>query len=238
MDQFEKLLAGVDREDVYRARLRKDLGMYYRDIVWPLMEPGREYLGNWHIDCIAEHLHAVSLGHIRRLIINVPPRTGKTNLVSLTWPCWTWTWKPEARFIFVSYSSPLSIEANVKRRNILTSDLHTRLFPEIALSEDRNLKEDFANTRTGHMIATSVGGTVTGRGGDILVIDDPINPEQAHSKAERDGANRFIDQTLSTRLDDKKKGAIVLIQQRVHVEDCTAHLKEHGFIDACVRVAA
>lgn len=231
------LLGGVDKDEVYRARLRRSLPLYYEQCVWPILEPGREYLPNWHIDCIAEHLAAVSKGEIRRLVVNVPPRYGKTSLISLAWPCWTWTWKPNARWIFVSYSSPLSIEMNVKRRSIVTNDKHMELFPHLVLSEDRNLKEDFANTATGHMIATSVGGTVIGRGGDVIVLDDPLNAEQAHSKAERETANRFIDQTLSTRLDDKRNGAIVLVMQRLHIEDPTAHLMEQGFVDAFKRAA-
>lgn len=192
---------------------------------WPIIEPARAFIPNWHIDMIGEYLTAVDLGQIKRLIINLPPRFGKSNLVSVLWPAWSWTERPETRWVFASYAASLSTKLSVDRRLVIASDWYQERWGGMfALSEDQNQKTEFSNTDRGTMIATSVGGAITGKGGDRIVIDDLLNPQDAESKAAREGANDFYARTLSTRLNDPKTGAIVVVMQRLHKHDLTGHI--------------
>jgi len=200
------------------------LGDYIRE-AWKIVEPGKEFLPNWHIDYIAEHLEAVTAGQIRRLLINMPPRYGKSFITSVAWPTWEWTTRPNLRYIFASYASSLSIKHNLDKRDIVKSDWYQKNWGALVkLAKDQDQKTEFKNTARGFMFATSTGGTVTGRGGDRIVPDDLINPEEAASRVARKAACAFYDRTLSTRLDDKKHGAIVAVEQRLGGNDLTAHL--------------
>lgn len=206
----------------------KSLSRFVID-AWEVLEPKNAYLHNWHIGLITEHLEAVSRGEQKRLIINIPPRYMKSLCVSVMWPVWSWIARPESRWIFASYSQSLATKHSVDRRQLIQSPYYQNRWGKLfSLTDDQNLKTEFMNTRRGHMIATSVGGTATGKGGDIIVVDDPHNPLEASSDVLRRKAIDFFDQTLTTRLDNKKDGAIVVVMQRLHEEDLTGHLLEQG----------
>ena len=165
-------------------------------------------------------LRPLVAGEIRRLLINVCPRSGKSILVSILTPCWLWIKYPAARLVFASYSAALSIDLSVKRRGVLQSPWYqSRWGSRVTMAPDQNLKSEFANTASGRMIATSVDGSVTGRGGSYIFCDDLINPQMAESDAERTTAVRWFDETLGSRLDDKKTGRVVVIEQRMHQDD-------------------
>ena len=196
---------------------------------WPILEPKNQYVHNWHIDLITEHLEAVSQGQIKRLIVNIPPRYMKSLCVSVMWPVWCWIKNPEMRWIFSSYSQSLSTKHSVDRRQLIQSEwFQKRWQSRFVLAEDQNQKTEFLNNKRGHMVSTSVGGTVTGKGADIIVVDDPHNPLEASSEVLRKKAIEFFDQTLTTRLDNKKDGSIVVVMQRLHEEDLTGHLTEQN----------
>jgi predicted phage terminase large subunit-like protein len=196
---------------------------------WFVLEPKTPFLGNWHIDLLAEYLEAVADGEITRLIINIPPRYGKSLLATIFLPCWVWQRNPAERFMFASYSAALSTKHSVDRRALIQSPWYQSRWGSIVkLADDLNQKTEFANTQRGHMIATSVGASATGRGGNFLLVDDLINPQQANSDIEREGAIRWSDETYSTRLDDKRAGRIVVIEQRTHEADLTGHLLAQG----------
>src|SRR5687768_6994589 len=118
-------LLGTDPRAVERLaeveRCRRSLSAFVR-AAWPVLEPGTEYLHNWHIDLIAEHLEAVTRGKVTRLVINMPPRYMKSLMVSVLWPTWEWTLKPATRWMFVSYSKELSTKHSVDRRQVIESD--------------------------------------------------------------------------------------------------------------------
>jgi predicted phage terminase large subunit-like protein len=201
---------------------------------WPIIEPARTFVPNWHIDLMAEYLTAVDLGQIKRLMINVPPRTGKSTIVSVLWPAWSWTERPWTRWVFASYAATLSTKLSIDRRAVIESGWYQdRWGTMFALAGDQNQKTEFSNTDRGTMITTSVGGSITGKGGDRIIMDDLINPDDAESKAARKAANEFYGKTLSTRLDEPKTGAIVGVMQRLHKNDLTGHiideLKEQGW---------
>src|SRR5260370_23591684 len=131
--------------------------------------------------------------------------------------------------MFASYSEVLSTKHSVERRALIQSPWYqSRWSSVVKLADDSNLKTEFSNTARGHQIATSVGASATGRGGNFLLADDLINPDQANSDAERKGAIRWFDETYSTRMDDKRAGRIVVIEHRTHAADLTAHLMHKG----------
>jgi predicted phage terminase large subunit-like protein len=197
---------------------------------WPILEPTVPFVPNWHIDYIAEHLEAVTAGEITRLLINVPPRSMKSILVSVLWPAWEWLQLPGGRWIFVSYSDALASKHSLDRRTVIQSDWYqARWGSRIELAADQNVKSEFQNTHRGVMVATSVGASVTGKGGSRIVVDDPHNPMQADSDVQRESAITFFNNTLSTRLDDKRTGAIVVVMQRLHERDLAATCLDLGY---------
>jgi predicted phage terminase large subunit-like protein len=205
----------------------KHLAPFIRQ-AWPIIEPGREYLHNWHIDLISEYLEATLTGDITRLVINMPPRYMKSIACTVMFPCWAWTRDPALRFITLSYSEKLSVKHSVDRRNIIESDWYRASWPKVKLAADQNMKAEFKNTKQGVMFATSVGGTVLGKGGDFIILDDPLSSDDAESETERDNTIRFITNTLFSRLDDPKTGRIICVMQRLHEDDPSGHFIKQG----------
>lgn len=197
----------------------------YVRLCWSVIEPQTKYLDNWHIELICEYLELVTSGKIKRLIINIPPRYMKSSLISIFWPTWSWTRDPHLRFLFASYADELALKHNTDRRTILNSQWYKGQWGDkVKLAGDQNQKGFFQNTIRGHMLATSVGGGSTGFGGNVIVLDDPLNPKMALSDTVRNTTNQWIGNTISTRLDDKRNGAIVVIMQRLHHDDVTGYL--------------
>ena len=212
--QIQNALLKIDAEKSLRAFVEQ---------AWPILEPDVPFVPNWHIDYIVEHLEAVTAGEITRLLINVPPRYMKSILVSVLWPAWEWLRQPGGRWIFVSYADALASKHSLDRRTIIQSPWYQdRWGDRVQLASDQNVKSEFQNTRRGVMVATSIGASITGKGGSRIVVDDPHNPAQAESDVQREFALTFFCSTLSTRLDDKKTGAIVLVGQRLHERDLSA----------------
>ncbi len=192
------------------------------------VNPGGRYSHNWHIAAIAEYLHAAARGEITRLIINLPPRMLKSTMVSVAWPAWLLAQNPRQRIMVASYAQQLATKHSVDCRLVMQSNWYQRIFPETKLSADQNEKDRFATTQRGQRLAVSVGGAAVGEGGNVLIVDDPLNPLQATSPTQRDAANAWFDHTFASRLDDKKKGAIVLVMQRLHPEDLSGYLLAKG----------
>jgi predicted phage terminase large subunit-like protein len=212
----------------------------YVEQAWPILEPTTPFLGNWHINLIVEHLEAVTAGQKTRLLINVPPRYMKSLLVSVLWPTWEWITYPSRRWIFTSYSDTLSLKHSLDRRTLLQSDWYqARWGTLVHLADAHNVKGEFSNTARGTMIATSIGGSITGKGGDRIVIDDPHHPIQAESDVQREASLEYFRRTLSTRLDDKKRGAMVVVMQRLHEGDLSAFCLDGGdYTHICLPVEA
>ena len=209
------------------AVLRQDFSSFIGK-VFHTINPGAEYQANWHIELIADYLEAVRAGEIKRLIINMPPRALKSVCVNVAWPAWLLAQQPYTRIMAASYSSVLSIKHSLDCRLVVNSDWYKKLFPSTILSRKHNQKSKFLTTENGFRFATSVGGSATGEGGDVLIIDDPHNPTQINSLKIRNRAIEWFEQTFVTRLNDKNKGAIVLVMQRLHADDLSAHLLSSG----------
>lgn len=190
--------------------------------------PGTEYLHNWHIDLIAEYLKACENGQIKRLIINIPPRYMKSLSVSVAWPAWLLGHNPARRIIAASYSQNLSLKHAIDSRLVMNSKWYKKIFPDTKFTKDQNEKEKFITSERGYRIATSVGGSITGEGGNFLIVDDPHNPSDIFSDNIRGQTNQWFDQVFSSRLDDKKKGVFVVVMQRLHQDDLTGHLLQRN----------
>ena len=196
---------------------------------WHVVEPSIPFVPGWHIDAIIDHLEAVSHGDIRRLLINVPPRHMKSLLVSVFWPVWEWIQFPGRKWLFSSYGAQLSIRDSVKCRRLIESPwFQERWSDRFSLTGDQNTKGRFENDRSGYRLATSVGGSITGEGGDRIVVDDPHNVQEAESDGVRTGTLEWFDVVLSTRVNDPKTSAQVVVMQRCHQLDVAGHLIEQG----------
>lgn len=214
----------AELEDELYLRLKAQSSLHdFVKLFWPEIEGGRKFLDNWHIQAICEHLEALAKGQIQNLLINIPPRCSKTNLVSVMWPAWVWTTKPETQFLLASYSIDISRTSTVKTRRIISSELY-QLTWGVSIQADQNTKTRFDNTETGHYIASSVGGSLTGLGGDFLIADDLNNAAEAQSEVIRKSTNDWWSSVWSTRLNNPENGGRVLIQQRLHESDVSGHV--------------
>jgi predicted phage terminase large subunit-like protein len=206
----------------YVAVLRSDLGLFAERCFLEL-NPQAVFLPNWHIQVIAAKLAAVHAGKIRRLIINLPPRHLKSLLASIAFPAWCLGHDPSAQILCVSYAQDLADKLARDCRSIMMGPWFRRIFPT-RLAPHRHAVQEFITTRQGYRLATSTGGVLTGRGADLIMIDDPLKPEEALSKARRDATNDWYANTLYSRLNDKCRGGIVIIMQRLHEDDLVGHV--------------
>lgn len=196
---------------------------------WHVVEPATPYLHNWHIDAICDHLQAVSDGHIKLLLINMPPRCMKSLCVSVFWPMWEWTTRPHTRWMYSSYALSLAIRDSLKCRRLIESEWYQRNWGQVfTLAKDQNLKSRFENDKRGYRLAVSVGSAATGEGGDRIVCDDPHNVVDAESEVIRTSTLDWWDQTMSSRLNNPRTGAKVIVMQRVHAEDLSGHVLQQG----------
>jgi len=216
------------------AEIDESVKMIIRDdfrsfvpIAWDIVLPGRTYKHGWHIDCICDHLQAVAEGHLKRLLINIPPRHMKSLLVSIMYPAWRWLGDPSHRFIGTSYSMTNSLQFNTDSRliiehenyrNLILPDEETGLIWKMKM--DQNAKGMFENTANGRRFATSVGGALTGQGADTFMIDDPHNVQDV-TPTTLEAVKNWYQQAVPSRLNDPKTGSKIIIQQRVHEEDLT-----------------
>lgn len=217
----------TDRARLLRALLREDLYAFLERSFLEL-EPGTAFSPNWHYQHLCHKLMQVSRGEVKRLIINVPPRSGKSLLASVAWPMFVMGYDPTRRLMCVSHTEALAREFSINRRTLAQSSWYRRLFPEMQLNSPRPRDLELRTTQHGYVYAAGVGGAVLGRGADLIIVDDPIKALAALSKAERRRVAEFYDNTLVTRLNDKIHGAIVIVMQRLHEEDLVGHVLERG----------
>jgi predicted phage terminase large subunit-like protein len=183
---------------------------------------------NWHIDYLCDELQIMAERVFNRedklydLIINISPGSTKSTIVSVMFPVWCWVRDATIRSICASYAFPLSLHLAMQSRNILMSDKFQTLFPQIALEQAS--KGWMITTDGGQRVSTSTGGSVTGMHGHFLIVDDPINPQEAASAAQLQTTNDWVDQTLMTRKIDKRVTPLIVIMQRLNQNDTTGHL--------------
>ena len=182
---------------------------------------------SWHIRAIAHQLERLNTGEIQRLLITMPPRSLKSICVSVAFPASSSATIPPS----ASCASPtLKIWRKIRTRHARRhgDQLVSATFPATRISKHKSADLDFETTRRGGRLATSVGGTLTGRGGSLIIIDDPQKPADATSEKRRAATRDWFRNTLSSRLDDPRNDAIVVVMQRLHVDDLAGHLIESG----------
>jgi predicted phage terminase large subunit-like protein len=208
----------------YRALVRRDLCAFIECCFYEL-NPTTKFLPNWHIEVLASALDACRRGEITRLIINQPPRSLKSHCASVAFVAFLLGHDPGARIICASYAQELANKHAMDCRTILASTWYQALFPHTRLSSERQAIQEFMTTRQGVRLSTSVGGVLTGRGADIIIIDDPLKPDEALSDTQRKAVNDWFDHTLYSRLNNKRTGCIILIMQRLHEDDLVGHVR-------------
>jgi predicted phage terminase large subunit-like protein len=208
------------KTETYAKILANDLSFFTRK-VFKTINPNTPYIHNWHIDYLAS---IIADPENRRLIVNVPPRSMKSTLITIAFPAWLLARNPSQTIICASYADNLARKHSIECRQVVQSDWYRACFPHIQLSDVSNTTKVFTTTRQGSRTATSTGGTLTGLGADIIICDDILNGIDAQSQTYREGANTWFEQQLQTRLNDKVNGRIIVIGQRLHTDDITGFL--------------
>jgi predicted phage terminase large subunit-like protein len=211
-------------EAVYAALLREDFYTYFKK-VFATLNRGVELQESWHLRVMAYELEGVARGRTRRLILNLPPRSLKSIAASVALVTWYLGHNPSAEVICASYGQDLSIKFAQDRRAIMQTAWYQAIFPT-RISASKSAAADFRTIQGGSCLATSVSGPMTGRGADLVVIDDPAKPDEMLSEVQRDGVNRWVYSTVHSRLNKKDAAGIVLTMQRLHVMDLTGYLAQ------------
>ena len=210
---------------VLQAVLRTGLRFFVRK-VFATVSPGETYLHNWHVDAICHQLMRVHSGESRRLLISQPPRSLKSICVSVAYVAWLLGHDPTRRVIVASYSGDFAAELHRQFRMVIAAEWYAALFPGLRLAKETGL--ELVTSQGGSRYATSVGGTLTGRGADLIIVDDPLNANELHSELARKRVIDWYGGALVSRLNDKQTGAIIAVMQRLHEDDLAGHLLRHG----------
>lgn len=181
---------------------------------------------NWHIDAEVTFAEHMAEGEFRFGMVNIPPRSLKSEIFSVILPAYLLARDPGCKIICVSYSQPLAEKFGAATLRIMESGWYRRVFPKSVLS--KKSAAELRTTRGGTRYATSIGGAATGRGGDVIIVDDPLKAGDAESDAIRNSTNEWISSTLFTRLDDKRAGRMIMVAQRLHQDDPCGHMLEAG----------
>jgi predicted phage terminase large subunit-like protein len=210
-------------QQIFRAILATDFRAFV-EYVFGVLRPGTPFKPNWHIDAMAHKVSQVATGEVKRLTITVPPRHLKSIIASVALPAWYLGHNPSERVVCVSYSAELAKTHANDFRRVITDPVYQAVFPKMVLAKDTD--SEIQTTLRGRRYATSIGGTLTGRGGNLIIIDDPLKPSDAVSDVSRQRVIDWYGNTLSTRADDKQSARTVVVMQRIHVEDLVGHLLE------------
>jgi predicted phage terminase large subunit-like protein len=212
---------------VLDAALRNDFRSFARK-AFSVVSPDQPFRPNWHFDAIAHALELCVQGKTKRLLITLPPRSGKSILCSIALPAFILGQDPTQRIICASYAQELAAKFGRDTRAVMQTPWYQRVFPETRLSPEKQTETELMTTARGVRFSTSVGGGLTGRGGNFIIVDDAMKPDDAVSDAKRAQAVDWFDATLNSRLDDKVKGVIIVVMQRLQVEDLAGHVLAKG----------
>lgn len=209
----------------YEFFLRRDLMGFIERSFYEL-NPQTRFYDSPHIEVMAAKLEQVRQGKIKRLIVNMPPRALKSHAVSVCFAAWLLGHHPTMQIICASYGQDLSDKHARDCRTLMGSTFYRRLFPKTRLSAEKQSVNEFMTTEQGFRMSTSVGGVLTGRGADVIILDDPLKPEDALSETRRTSVNDWFSNTLLSRLNSKQNGVIIIVMQRLHQDDLVGHVLE------------
>ncbi len=208
---------------ILAAAIRTDFLTFLRKVFAEIC-PGEPFLMNWHIDTICHEIELAIAGPDHRLIINMPPRSLKSIIVSVALPAWLLGHDPAMRIICVSYTDDLARKFARDFNRVVAAAWYRKVFPATAAKPGKISESEFVTGKNGFRLATSIGGTLTGRGGHVIIIDDPMKANDAESETERNRTNSWFNNTASSRLDNQATGIIIVAMQRLHQNDLTGHL--------------
>lgn len=201
----------------------------YMNLMHSEVEPAQPFEMFRHTRVLAHALERVARGETMRLLVAVPPRFGKSLVSSIALPTWLLGLDPSLRVICASYGDELARDFAAKSRLAMQSPVYAQLFPHTRLAPDGTAAHRLTTTRGGYRFSTSVSGTLTGKGADIIVVDDPLKAKDAvFSQAARDEAYNWINGTLASRFDKPAESRMVVVAQRLHTDDLTARLRDDG----------
>ncbi len=213
----------VGSPDILAAAVLRNDFYSFVQAAMPIVASQQKLLPNWHIEKMTYDLSRVLSGETKRLIITVPPRSLKSICASVALPAFALGHDPTRRFICVSYAQTLAEKHANDCRALMQSPMYRRVF-RTRIGSSKDTQQEFATTAGGYRLATSVGGTLTGRGGNFIILDDPLKPQDAYSESARSSLTQWYCNTLLSRLDNKAEDAIVVVMQRLHVDDFVAYL--------------
>lgn len=203
---------------------------------WPIVVPSEPFQDNWHVDAICEHLEWLTAKQFWSLLINIPPRFGKSLLVSVMFPAWLWIRDATIRHVSSSYAQQLSTRDSLATRRLIESGWYQERWGDrFYLTSDQNEKTKFENNRKGFRLATSVGGVATGEGGDLITVDDPHNVNEIESETVRQGVLTWWNVTMPTRSGRGGRSMRVVVMQRVHEMDLSADIiAKKSYVHLCL----
>jgi predicted phage terminase large subunit-like protein len=206
---------------LFNQLLSNEFPLFLRKTVSEILPSGTTFKDNWHIDAIIFALLNVFAGPSKRLIINLPPQFLKSVICSVALPAFLLGKHPGMHIMCVSYNSDLANSLHSQFLKVVQSPWYRSVFhPNIK----RAVVDDYQTDEGGRRIATSVGGTVTGLPANFIIVDDPLNADDAFSESIRNATNAFCTRSLMPRLSDKKDGRMIVVMQRLHADDLTGHL--------------
>ena len=237
MRSMKNIKLQVPREAISLQRekraLERDFGLFFRES-WRVMEPSTPLIWSPHYDYMCEWLTYCASGQFRiehpekgGVWFCVPPRTSKSNMFNVSFPCWNWTFSPAEKFMNISYGAELATPLSLKRRDLIQSAWYSKYWPKIQIKEDMNLKTRFDNNFGGYMLAGTTAGAITGLGATRIILDDLLKAKDAYSEPLRNAANKLYDETLRSRLNTPARDFFLGISQRLHPVDIVGWLKEH-----------
>ncbi|QZP07728.1 phage terminase large subunit [Caenibius sp. WL] len=215
--ELRHLVDGLCRRDFLSFAIR----------AFPILEAGNVDLAP-HFSIICRFLEKVHEGEIRRGLVCIPPRYLKTYLVTIVFTAWLLGKNPKIRIICAAYGMPLAEKFNADTLKLMQSAWYKRIFPGTRINPRKQGKTEFETTAGGYRLATSVGGTITGRGADLIIVDDPLKAGEAHSPTARRTCIDWFNGSVHTRFNHPKQGRIIVVAQRLHAEDLPGHLLEVG----------
>lgn len=216
-------------EEIELSSIQCQLSLYeFFKQAWPHVEGKVAFIDGWHLEAVCEHLEAVANRQIKNLLINLPPRCSKSNLVSVVFPAWVWLHNPNERFMYASYARSLSLKHSLDCRRLIQSNWYQERWGDIyQLMRDQNTKGRFDNNKKGYRIATSVGASSTGEGANFLIIDDGNNARDNESETKRESTISWLTGVWSTRLNNKKNDCQIMVNQRIHQRDVSGYIMDH-----------
>ena len=208
---------------IYAEILKRDLNAFiHRSFLH--LNASTPFLPNWHNEVIAAKLEEVRQGKCKRLIINIPPRHLKSHATSIAFPAWLLGHDPSKKILVVTYAQDFSDKLARDSRELMRSAFYLALFDTRPSSEAIS---EYETTTGGYRLSTSIAGGLTGRGADIIIIDDPLKADDALSDVRRKSVNDWYDNTLRSRLNSQENGSIIIVMQRLHADDLVAHISKH-----------